>query len=489
MKPLYIHVLKILIPALLIVLILCGYSLKLLYTKSLIEDFDKALYNQAAGLIAITEQDEDGVELEVNYESMPQYDVSDSPDYFAIFDQTSSTLFVSRSLAPVSVNEYQVEPMEIGSSLEYSDVVLPDARLGRALSTAYYPKIDIDTDDHEGKSNFFPLGVPATLNGQVLQPAVLTLWLAVDRAALDKKIQLLNITLAIAGLLTALFLILTMFFSVRRAVRPIKSLTEKVTTWKTTDTNQFLPEKTGIQETDALTLEFNDLLGRVDTSIKREKRFSADLAHEIRTPIAEMKLLLDLHERWPEDTEVSRNMTQELGLSVDRMERLVENLLAIGKSESGIIDTSGKTDFHALLPKKLDVFKKKIAEKNLSVSAAVTPGTVVSRGQHIWPQIIDNLLSNAVEYSPHRSKIDISVRILPEQVLRFNIENIACDLDSPDLTMMFNRLWRKDESRHSTTHSGLGLSLVRNYCDLLGCQVNAELAENKRLVISISGPC
>ena len=488
MKPLSIHVLKTLLPALLLVLMLSGLSLKLLYTRSLIEDFDKALYNQATGIVAITEQDEDGVELEVNYESMPQYDVSEFPDYFAIFDQKSSMLFESRSLAHMSDFSMQVEPIGIEVGPEFSDVILPDGRGGRSISMAYYPKIDIDTDDEEVASPFFPLGVPATLNGEVVQPAVLTLWLSVDRAELDQKIQLLNITLAIASLLTALLLILTMFFSVRRAVRPIKSLTEKVTTWKTTDANQFLPEKTGIQETDVLTQEFNGLLRRVDSSIQREKRFSADLAHEIRTPIAEMKLLLDLHERWPEDTENSRNMTQELGLSVERIERLVENLLAIGKSESGIIDTSGETDFHTLLPNRLDIVREKIDRKSLSVSTDVSPGTLSSRGQYIWPLILDNLIENAVEYSPIGSKIGISAVVLPDQSIRLEIANTACDLDSADTALMFNRLWRKDESRNSTVHSGLGLSLVRNYCDLLECQIEADMASDDELVVSISGP-
>ena len=489
MKPLSIHVLKSLLPALLLVLILSGLSLKLLYSRSLIEDFDKALYNQATGIVAITEQDEDGVELEVNYESMPQYEVSESPDYFAVIDTNISTLFVSRSLDHLSDHSIQIDPMGIDVSPKFTDITLPDGKPGRSITLAYYPKIDIDTDDKEAESPFFPLGAPATLNGEVVQPVVLTLWLAIDRAELNHKIQLLNITLGIASLLTALFLTLTMFISVRRAVRPIKSLTEKITTWNTTDSNTFLPDKTGIQETDVLTKEFNGLLRRVDSSIKREKRFSADLAHEVRTPLAEMKLLLELHERWPEDTETSRNMAQELSLSVDRMERLVENLLAIGKSESGIIDTSGETRFGSLLPNRLDIVSEKIAQKGLFVTTNVTPGAVVTRGQYIWPQIIDNLLDNAVEYSPQGSKIDISVSVFSDQTFRFEIANTARDLDSADTAVMFNRLWRKDASRHSVVHSGLGLSLVRNYCELIGCQVTAQLTGKDYLVISISGQC
>lgn len=486
MKPLSTHVFRTLLPALFAVLFLSGLILKLFYTRSMVEDFDKALANKASGIVAITEEDEDGLELEVNYESMSNYDISDSPDYFAVLQQNGNIVFWSRSLENFDRKTLDVGVLKIGEAPFFKNGLLPDGRPGRSVSLSYYPKIDIDSDD-DGESPFFPLGQAVSLNGRVISPSELTLWLAVERETLDSKKHLLNLTLSLTGLLTALMLILTQFYAIRRAVKPIKNITERLESWKVSKMNQPLPDKTGILETDVLTQEFNSLLQRVNSSIKREKRFSADLAHEIRTPLTEMKLLLELHERWPEDTRESRDMTVELALSVDRMQRLVENLLAIGKSESGVIDISGTTVFAPLLEKHIKLHFEKINKKQLIVETKIPDNTTLSNGKYIWPRIIDNLLDNAIEYSTDGATIQVTMVRDTLGAFSFEVCNPAEGLTDADMPHIFSRLWRKDESRHSTIHSGLGLSLVKNYCELLGYQVNGELRGNTTFAVSIAG--
>ena len=488
MQPLSNHVLRTLLPTLLAVLLLSGFCLKLLYTKSLVEDFDRALINKAISIIAITEQDEDGVELEVNYESMPNFDNSELADYFAVIDPKGEIIFQSRSLANAKSLSFDLLPRAIGDAPSFEDGLLPDGRTGRSVRMSYFPKIDIDSDDDKDGSPFFPLGQAATKDGEIIvHPTELTLWLAVERETLDSKKNLLNLTLALTGLVTALMLILTQYFAVRRAVRPIKILIDKLVTWNASELDQDLPEKTGIMETDLLTNEFTSLLKRVDSSIKREKRFSADLAHEIRTPLSEMKILLEVHERWPEDTNAARNITGELLLSVNRMERLVENLLAIGKSESGVINTSGETVFEPLVRKNIKLLGARIDAKQLNVMTEVSPNAKLSSGEHIWPQIIDNLLDNAIEYSPNGASIEIVMVIKRSGEFCFSISNPVKDLTQTDMDQIFSRMWRKDASRHSSNHSGLGLSLVKNYCELLGYQVKADLHGDGIFNIQVTG--
>ena len=487
MQPLSNHVLRTLLPTLLAVLLLSGFCLKLLYTKSLVEDFDRALINKAGGIIAITEQDEDGLELEVNYESMPNFGNSELADYFAVLDLKGETIFQSRSLDNINTASFNLVPRAIGDTPSFEDHLLPDGRTGRSVRMSYFPKIDIDSDEDSDASPFFPLGKPATLKGEIVHPTELTLWLAVERETLDSKKNLLNLTLALTGFVTALMLILTQYFAVRRAVRPIKNLSDKLVTWNASELDQDLPEKTGIMETDVLTNEFTSLLKRVDSSIKREKRFSADLAHEIRTPLSEMKILLEVHERWPEDTNAARNITGELLLSVNRMERLVENLLAIGKSESGIIDTSGETVFEPLVRKHIKLLGARIYAKQHNVMTEVSPNAKLSSGEHIWPQIIDNLIDNAIEYSPNGASIKIGMVVKPSEEFCLNISNPVKDLTQTDMDQIFSRMWRKDASRHSSNHSGLGLSLVKNYCELLGYQVKADLHGDGIFNIQVTG--
>ncbi len=109
-------------------------------------------------------------------------------------------------------------------------------------------------------------------------------------------------------------------------------------------------------------------------------------------------------------------------------------------------------------------------------------------GNDTWPLLLENLISNAATYSTPSSIVDISMsRDELAGEIKLAVSNDAFDIEQNDLPQLFDRLWRKDQSRTSGYHSGLGLSLVKMYAAKVGAIVSAELKSPGRLSLIVSG--
>ena len=511
-----------LVPGMLLVLAVAGWSLDTLVDDQLTAYFDTTLDAKARTIVALTEQDEDGVELEVYADALPEFSQLIDPDYFHMLDGNGETLFFSPSsngfkeqLPAVQSTDVQsildrVDSLSAsdGTTLYYMDKDLPDGRSGRWVVASYYPRIDPDDED---ELKAIPLGtlaqdssnITATaalqesvlVNGLMITPARVLTYVGISRVALDRLMWVIDLILLLTGTAIAAAIVLIASVGIRRAIAPLSQLSSDIGAVDERSLDSRIALVKPVAELEVLVDQFNKLLERLKTAFNRERQFSADVAHELRTPIAEMRTLIEVHARFPNDKVLASAFSDDLLESTARVQRLVEQLLALSKAEHDSIEIGEPLDLIPELHAQVGVYKEKALLRGMELEFECTRSFCFVSGSQVWPMILINLLDNAIDHSTGPGPIVLSLEV-SEGHFCLDISNPSNDLKLEDMDSIFSRLWTKDSSRTYSNHSGLGLSLVIAYARLLDLDCSATLtpttdqvADNSRFTITTRGEC
>jgi len=287
---------------------------------------------------------------------------------------------------------------------------------------------------------------------------------------------------------------LIIFFIVRRGLRPVGELADSVDAKKASDLSAIHLENVP-DELAGLTQRINDLLSRLDNSLSREKRFSSDAAHELRTPIAalniQMKNLID------EGVDNKENV-QALSLGVKRMSHLVEQILMLNRSSPDIyIEQFRKVELTSLLRNLIAELYPLIEESahNIEFEAKglASSGSVIILGEEFGLQtLFKNLIINAIKYTPNHGQI----RIVLEQSADFvevNVMDSGSGIDESECKRIFERFYRLDGDRNQSKiiGCGLGLAIVKQVADLHAANIklsNSQFVQSSGETIT-SGLC
>lgn len=230
----------------------------------------------------------------------------------------------------------------------------------------------------------------------------------------------------------------------------------------------------------------NELLARLEAAFDHEQRFTSSLAHELRTPIAELRTLAEVALR-ADPRAASSGDYQAFLTGVERIQSLVQALLLLRRSETGQLDLGADdVDLGTLVEDVLDDHEAAARHRQLVVETELEEAIRLRTNRAMLRSIVDNLLRNALEYAPAGTKVRIACTRTGTG-FTFSIENSAPGLDAQAVERLFEPR-RGGQVRRDGEHLGLGLALCNSLARLLELQLRASLTDGDRLVFSVVGP-
>jgi two-component system sensor histidine kinase QseC len=276
-----------------------------------------------------------------------------------------------------------------------------------------------------------------------------------DRSALDATLRdwaLVGVFMTIVATMAAGAAV---WLSTARALRPLDALADRAK--QINEPAEFEPFDTnGPSELTPIARRLNNLLARLYDASLGERRFTADAAHELRTPIAELRTLTDVALAFPDDParlESVARISNELSI---RLTSLVDALLGIARRETVKSDLrSDPVDILALLQHIIAGNRTTISNCGLTVEFDGPDTHILDTDTALSTSVMTNLIGNAVSYAPQGTGIKVNYSG-GSNGFRLDIINRAPDLSQADLDMVFEQFWRKQGPHADRSHSGLG---------------------------------
>ena len=394
-----------------------------------------------------------------------------NPAYCQLFLEDGTVVGLSQTLGTDDL------PRLEGRQQAVRDGRLPNGRRGRILQKTFRPASD-DADPQTGaedpREQTFP--IPTTVN---LADLHLVLVVARSREGLDRLLGSLGIAGAVVALGLAGGLALLVRRAITRGLRPIDEMNAQIAAIAPEALATRLQVARPPVELAAIETAVNRLLDRVQGAFEKERRFSSDLAHELRTPIAELRTACEVGGQWPDDVEATREFFQDTGMIALQLEKIVATMLALSRCENGTAPVQLRRICLQALVRECWRQSAPAAEaKRLRFDDRLAPDLAVECDEDKLGIIVRNLVENAVAHSPPDTVVECSGAATPGGT-ELRLVNTANDLERADLARVFDRFWRKDAARGDRNHAGLGLSIARGLCELLGIRLSVDLREGR----------
>ncbi|EMF53123.1 MULTISPECIES: HAMP domain-containing sensor histidine kinase [Streptomyces] len=247
-------------------------------------------------------------------------------------------------------------------------------------------------------------------------------------------------------------------YAARRLTAPLRQLNEMASKMSDGDLTARSPV-TGPQETQTLARTLNQAGERLDTLIASQRIFVADASHQLRTPLTALRLSLDNIADGTDD-EFVREDVEQATAEVVRMSRLVNGLLVLARAEAKVT-AAEPLSLREVIRERLDVWRPAADERGVTItlrgSADGRPLVLASPG-HL-DQVLDNVLSNALEVSPDGATITVLVESRGDEVV-LSVLDEGPGMSDAEKSRAFDRFWR-GQGLTGRGGSGLGLAVVK----------------------------
>ncbi|MDF1823625.1 MAG: ATP-binding protein [Verrucomicrobiales bacterium] len=427
-----------------------GGGLYLSLRGALEKQFDDVLIAKTEALIMASEIEDNELEIDLDVQTFAGFGTGVRGDYFIVFGEEGDVVMRSPSLGGV---ELTAPPQFEETPEGVSRIRLPENVSGRAYWTSYEPPVD------------------KAETGGVVSPH-LKILVAGSDAILRRTLRTTALFISIFGTIGVILTVVISKSGVRSGLKPLDRLSEEVERIDVASLARRLPAEGMPQELLAIGSKINELLARLEDSFGREKRFTSNAAHELRTPLAELRTMVELGTRWPEEfTEEHGNEMLEV---IAELDALLGTLALLARAEAGVRQDREPICLRDFLSEQIDRVDSKVRERRLEILLDVNDEEGFRSDPMLFRAVLQNLLDNAVDYAPEGSLIRVEATRD-----RLVVENEVYDLVEEDLPQLFARFWRKSKSRSEKGHSGLGLSVVRAVAEHFGGACRAELIEGR----------
>jgi two-component system, OmpR family, sensor histidine kinase TctE len=257
--------------------------------------------------------------------------------------------------------------------------------------------------------------------------------------------------------------VLLVWIGLKRGLSPITALRDQIRQREQNDLSPIGDSKVP-EEIAPVIDSFNELLGRLQGSMRTQQRFIADAAHQMKTPLAGLQTQAELALRQTE-TEEQRTTLKQLSRSAQRTARLVTQLLALARAEHHRATLPfNKVNLTELARQASSEWVNAALTKDIDMGFEATTEPKFINGQSIvLREMMNNIIDNAIRYTPRQGTI--TVRVFGSTIggIRFEVEDNGPGIPKADQALVFDRFYRVmgDES----DGSGLGLAIVKEIAD------------------------
>jgi two-component system heavy metal sensor histidine kinase CusS len=287
---------------------------------------------------------------------------------------------------------------------------------------------------------------------------------------LQRMQHLIWLTVGLSALATALL----GAWAARSGLRPLRRMSAVARGVSAQSLNARLPEEHMPPELAEMAHHFNAMLGRLDDSFQRLSAFSADIAHELRTPLSNLLTHTQVTLTRPRPLEDYREALHSNLEELQWMAQLVNDMLYLAKSDHGLLVPKRETLDLAVETDLLLEFFAPLAE-DAKVKLSREGDAHIEGDRSMLRRALSNLLDNALRFAPVDG--EVRVRIIEQpNALRLTVENTGEPISEDLLPRLFDRFYRADPARRegSSEHAGLGLPITQSIIRAHGGQIHCE---------------
>ena len=301
-------------------------------------------------------------------------------------------------------------------------------------------------------------------------------------ASVENRMIFVFVVVALAAMLVALF------FS-RVLTRPITSLTGTIQKMGKGDLSVRVPVK-GSGELRDLAVSYNVMAEQLETLDQSRNQFVSNASHELKTPLATMKILLETLIYQPEmPQELRTEFMEDMNHEINRLTDIITDLLTLTRMDNHQVQLNRETvDATHLTQDVIRLLKPMAEQHQQTLTERIAAGVTLSADASKLRQVLDNLVENAVKYTPDGGDIAVTMARQGRFVV-WTVKDNGVGIPAADQGHIFDRFYRVDKARsRETGGTGLGLSIVRQLVTLHGGDISVQSTPGKGSTFTVKIP-
>jgi two-component system heavy metal sensor histidine kinase CusS len=288
----------------------------------------------------------------------------------------------------------------------------------------------------------------------------------------DETLRLLLLALLIATPIAVALATLGGYLAAGRALAPVATITSHAASIGADDLGARLDLDLPDDELGRLARTFDAMLARIEEQVERQRRFTGDAAHELRTPLAAMRTEVDLALSRPRDSAAYHAALEALDRDLARMTDLLSALLLLARSDSGrlALDRSA-FDAAGIIEAVAEHYRPSAAEQSVELRT-VAGSCPVTADEDLIVQVLTNLVDNALAHTPPGGSVTLGCMSHGDRMALW-VEDTGSGIAAEHLPNVFDRFYRVDEGRtRNRGGAGLGLGICRAIAEAHGGSID-----------------
>lgn len=281
--------------------------------------------------------------------------------------------------------------------------------------------------------------------------------------------------------------ILFAFFRRKVLMRPIYRLCDAAQKVAKGDFSvRLLPMRTDGKkdEFEVLFEDFNTMASELESTEMLKNDFVSNVSHELKTPLAVIQNYASILQSDELTDEERKEYSERIGAAANRLSVLVTNILQVNRLENQKISpVLHSFNLSEALSRCILNYDSILDEKEIELETQLDQNLIVNGDENLLDMVWNNLISNAIKFTPEKGKIEIEAR-KEENCVLVSVSDNGCGIHAEALHHIFDKFYQGDTS-HATEGNGLGLALVKRILDLLGGDISVDSVPGKGSVFTV----